>query len=53
MGEEDKFRLAYTHVECLFQSAVPLLVGTKYDEFVNLAYEDQDEITRQVHNKDK
>lgn len=25
-----------------------MLVGTKYDEFVNLDYEDQEEITRQA-----
>lgn len=25
-----------------------MLVGTKYDEFVNLSFEDQDEITRQA-----
>ncbi|CAO3626635.1 unnamed protein product [Mucor hiemalis] len=38
----------YRQARGLNKSAVPLLVGTKYDEFVNLAYEDQDEITRQA-----
>ncbi|KAG1450684.1 hypothetical protein G6F56_008276 [Rhizopus delemar] len=30
------------------QSAVPLLIGTKYDEFVNLPNEKQEEITKQA-----
>ncbi|KAI8098227.1 GTPase Spg1 [Gilbertella persicaria] len=38
----------YRQARGLNKSAVPLLVGTKYDEFVNLAYEDQEEITRQA-----
>ncbi|KAI8374894.1 septum-promoting GTP-binding protein [Blakeslea trispora] len=38
----------YRQARGLNKSAIPVLVGTKYDEFVNLAYEDQDEITRQA-----
>ncbi|GAA5803352.1 P-loop containing nucleoside triphosphate hydrolase protein [Helicostylum pulchrum] len=38
----------YRQARGLNKSAIPLLVGTKYDEFVNLSYEDQEEITRQA-----
>lgn len=32
----------------MLQSAIPLLVGTKYDEFVHLSDADHEEVTRQV-----
>ncbi|KAL7331795.1 Ras GTPase tem1 [Mucor circinelloides] len=38
----------YRQARGLNKSAVPLLVGTKYDEFVNLSDADQEEITRQA-----
>ncbi|KAI7907193.1 GTPase Spg1 [Cokeromyces recurvatus] len=38
----------YRQARGLNKSAIPLLVGTKYDEFINLSFEDQDEITRQA-----
>lgn len=31
-----------------FQTAIPFLIGTKYDYFANLPAEEQDEITKQV-----
>ncbi|KAI9469805.1 MAG: small GTPase [Benjaminiella poitrasii] len=38
----------YRQARGLNKSAIPLLVGTKYDEFINLSFEDQDEITKQA-----
>jgi len=34
----------------ILQTAIPFLVGTKYDHFVNLSKEDQDEISKQVRS---
>jgi GTPase SAR1 family protein len=31
------------------KTAIPVLVGTKYDHFVNLSREEQEEISNQVH----
>ncbi|KAI8384921.1 P-loop containing nucleoside triphosphate hydrolase protein [Radiomyces spectabilis] len=38
----------YRQARGLNQSAVPLLVGTKYDEFIHSSPEDHEEITRQA-----
>ncbi|RCH78715.1 septum-promoting GTP-binding protein 1 [Rhizopus stolonifer] len=38
----------YRQVRGINMSAVPLLIGTKYDEFVNLPNEKQEEITKQA-----
>ncbi|KAI7884467.1 P-loop containing nucleoside triphosphate hydrolase protein [Mucor mucedo] len=38
----------YRQARGLNMSAIPLLVGTKYDEFVHLDYQDQEEITVQA-----
>lgn len=34
----------------LLQHAVPLLIGTKYDEFVRFSEKDQEEVTKQVRD---
>ncbi|CEP09779.1 hypothetical protein [Parasitella parasitica] len=43
----------YRQARGLNKSAVPLLVGTKYDEFINLSDADQEEITTQARKYSK
>ncbi|KAG0182012.1 septum-promoting GTP-binding protein 1 [Apophysomyces sp. BC1021] len=38
----------YRQARGLNKSAIPLLIGTKYDEFVHLSHADHEEVTRQA-----